>query len=112
MGINLTIGAALALLTIWAGRLKAVIESVKEYKRTKDTRQLKPIIKVIKLFAFDIIVTLGTILIVGQPSSMFATQFIVMVNAITTILAELFFKLSKLYSDSLRKESMKEASYI
>ena len=111
MGINLTIAAALALLTVWMGRLKAILDSIKEYKRTKDTRQLKPIIKVIKLFAFDILVTLGTIIIVGQPSSMFATQFIIACNATTTILAELFFRLSKLYSDSLRKESMKEANY-
>lgn len=112
MGTELTIGMALALLTIWTGRLKAVLDSIKEYKKTKNTMHLKPIIKVIKLFAFDIAVTMGTILIVGSPNSIFAVTFIIAVNAITTILAELFFKLSKLYSDNLRKESMKEAEYV
>lgn len=112
MGTQLTIGLALALLTVWTGRLRAVIESIKQYKKTKDTRQLKPIIKVIQLFAFDIMVTIGTIVIVGNPNSIFAVQFIIAVNAITTLLAELFFKLSKWYSDSLRKESMKEAQYV
>lgn len=112
MGTYMTISMALGLLTVWCGRLKAIIDSIKEYKKTKDTRQLKPILKVIKLFTFDIIVTIGTVIIVGNPNSIFAIQFIIACNFLTTIAAELFFKMSKLYSDSLRKESMKEAQYV
>lgn len=111
MGTNITIAMALGMLTVWFGRLKAILESIKHYKRTKDTRELKPLLKVLKLFAFDIAVTIGTIIIVGEPNSIFAYQFIIACNFLTTIGAELFFRVSSWYSENLRKESMKEAEY-
>lgn len=109
---TITIGMALMMLTIWLGRIKVILQSLKKWHKNKRVEDLKPILTVIKLFLFDIIVTLGTVIIVGSPNSTFAITFIISVNAITTIFGELFFRLSDWYAENLTKNSMKQAEVI